>query len=141
MVKKLFELHEDYKQDFIDALKIISKETLPKIFDQLKAINDREEFEEGATETELRKKMRTMMTIKDIQGSLIHAYEFFPEDCSIYIIMDTAMLKYLENVYYEIYSGYKYWKLGVYGSKLHPIMDSIILDTVKLWQLSFQRFR
>lgn len=42
MVKKLFALHEDYKQDFIDVLKIISKESLPKIFEQLKAINDRE---------------------------------------------------------------------------------------------------
>lgn len=141
MVNKVFEINADYKLDFKDVVEQLSKHILQKTFEKLKFINDREEFDEGANELELRKKMEVLMTLKDVLSALVESFEYFPAEVSSLILADFRLLQLCENIFYEMYNGYKNWKLGDFAVQLQPIMDSIVEDTIELWEVIFIRFR
>jgi hypothetical protein len=66
------------------------------------------------------------MTLKDTLSALLQSFQFFPSDVSSQICVDFRLLQFCENIFYEMYNGYKFWKLGDLSVKLLPIMDSII---------------
>ena len=81
------------------------------------------------------------MTLKDVLSALLQVFEFFPPEVSCLVLTDYRLLQFCENIFYEMYSAYKYWKMGDFAVQLHPIMDSIVEDTISLWEMIFTRFR
>lgn len=90
---------------------------------------------------EIIKKVEVLMMIKDVLSALQQSFHFFAPEISSIILADFKLLQYCENIYYEVYNGYKNWKLGDCAVPLKPLMDSIAEDTVDLWESIFIRFK
>jgi hypothetical protein len=56
--------------------------------------------------------MKVFLTLKDTLSCLSQAFEFYPAEASSLILTYPLLLQYIENIYYEIYQGYKNWDLG-----------------------------
>ena len=69
-------------------------------FKSIKYIHDRSEFQDSTNETEVRKKMKVFIILKDTLSCLTQSFKFFPPEAWVVILMSPTLLQYLENIYY-----------------------------------------
>lgn len=136
MVEKVFYLNSDYILDFIDVLRIMENHVFPDILQEFKFLHERSQIQKSISKDTFQNKMKHLFIIKDLTSSFVNIFEFFPFEVCIYIIT-SLVLAPLENIYYQIYTAYKNWEFHSYTQNIHPLMDSIEEDLIKIWKNIF----